>query len=60
MLGSKYIEVYEKDHDKKLISVKEYIKKANHFKKKMIEHKSKTNIKLESSKMRSKVFLFEE
>ena len=46
MLGSKYGEVYEKDHDKKLSSVKEYIKKANHFKKEMIEHKSKTDIKL--------------
>ena len=60
MLGSKYGEVYEKDHDKKLSSVKEYIKKANHFKKEMIEHKSKADIKLEASKIRSKVFLFEE
>ena len=60
MLGSKYGEVYEKDHDKKLSSVKEYIKKANHFKKEMVEHKSKANIQLEASKIRSKVFLFEE
>ena len=60
MLGSKYGEVYEKDHDKKLSSVKEYIKKANHFKKEMVEHKSKADIKLEASKIRSKVFLFEE
>ena len=60
MLGSKYGEVYEKDHDKKLSSVKEYIKKANHFKKEMIEHNSKADIKLEASKIRSKVFLFEE
>ena len=60
MLGSKYGEVYEKDHDKKLSSVKEYIKKANHFKKEMIEHKPKADIKLEASKIRSKVFLFEE
>ena len=41
MLGSKYGEVYEKDHDKKLSSVKEYIKKANHFKKEMIGHRRK-------------------
>ena len=45
MLGSKYGEVYEEDYDKKLSSVKEYIKKANHFKKEMIEHKSKVDIK---------------
>ena len=60
MLGSRYGEVYEKYHDKKLSSVKEYIKKANHFKKEMIEHNSKADIKLEASKIRSKVFLFEE
>ena len=45
MLGSKYGEVYEEDYDRKLSSVKEYIKKANHFKKEMIEHKSKADIK---------------
>ena len=50
MLGLKHGEVYEKDHDKKLSSVKEFIKKANHFKKEMTEHKSKVDIKLEASK----------
>ena len=60
MLGSKYGEVYEEDYDRKLSSVKEYIKKANHFKKEIIEHKSKADMKLEAPKIRSKVFLFEE
>ena len=60
ILGSKFGEVHGKDHDKKLSSVKKYIKKANHFKKEVIEHKSKADIKLEASKIRSKVFLFQE
>ena len=60
MLGPKYGEVYKKDHDKKLSSVKEYIKKANHLKKEIIKHKSKADIRLEASTIRSKVFLFEE
>ena len=58
--GSKYGEMYEEDYDKKLSSFKEYIKKANHFKKEMTEHKSKADIKLETPKIRSKIFLFDE
>ena len=60
LLGSKYGEVYDEDYDRKVSSVKEYIKNANHFKKEMIERKSKSEIKLEASKIRSRVFLFEE
>ena len=43
ILGSKYGEAYGDDYDRKLRSVKEYIKKANHFKKEIngtsMEHK---------------------
>ena len=60
ILGSKYGEAYGDDYDRKLRSVKEYIKKANHFKKEMIERKSNADSKIQASKVRSKIFLYEE
>ena len=60
ILGSKYGEAYGDDYDRKLRSVKEYIKKANHFKKEMIGRKSNADSKIQASKVRSKIFLYEE
>ena len=60
ILGSKYEDLYSGNYDRKLSSVKEYIKRANHFKKEMIERKSNADSKIQASKVRSKTFLYEE
>ena len=60
ILGSKYEDLYSGNYDRKLSSVKEYIKRVNHFKKEMIERKSNADSKIQASKVRSKTFLYEE